>query len=116
MLRNYLIVAFRNLVRHKVHALISIVGLAIGIGTSILLLRYVQHELSYDSFHAKLDRIYRVMVVTRTGEETRYNHLTSLPLSAALRNDVPEVETAGRVRRAYVNMVTGPISLYKCRS
>jgi putative ABC transport system permease protein len=104
MIRNYLTTAFRNILRHKAHTLISIVGLSIGIGTSILMLRYVQHELSYDAFHTKLDRIYRVMEKTRTKTETTHSRFICSALSAALRNDLPEVETAAHVRRIWVRM------------
>ncbi|KAA9354724.1 ABC transporter permease [Larkinella humicola] len=60
MLTNYFKIAFRNLVRHKVFSAINIVGLSIGIAACLLILQYVDFELSYDQFHAKGDRIYRV--------------------------------------------------------
>jgi len=60
MIRNYLKVAFRNILRHKVYSLINIFGLAIGMALCLLILVYVQDELSYDGFHEKADRIYRI--------------------------------------------------------
>ncbi|RRA99777.1 ABC transporter permease [Larkinella rosea] len=60
MLTNYFKIAFRNLIRHKVFSGINIVGLAIGIAACLLILQYVDFELSYDRFHTKADRIYRV--------------------------------------------------------
>ena len=60
MFRNYLIVAFRNITRHKGYSLINILGLAIGMALCVLILLYVQDELSYDAFHENADRIYRV--------------------------------------------------------
>ncbi|WP_128546008.1 ABC transporter permease [Larkinella soli] len=60
MLRNYLKIAFRNLVRHKAFSAINIVGLAIGLAACLLILQYVAFELSYDNFHQNRDRIYRV--------------------------------------------------------
>ncbi|MGA0559781.1 ABC transporter permease [Larkinella sp. VNQ87] len=60
MLTNYFKIAFRNLVRHRVFSAINIVGLAIGIAACLLILQYVDFELSYDRFHTKADRIYRV--------------------------------------------------------
>ena len=60
MFKNYLKVAFRNIWRHKLYSLINILGLSIGIAMCILILVYVQDELSYDSFHEKADRIYRI--------------------------------------------------------
>jgi putative ABC transport system permease protein len=60
MYRNYLTIAWRNLLRHKAFSAINILGLAIGIAACLLILQYVRFELSYDDFHAKGDRIYRV--------------------------------------------------------
>ncbi|MBD0258714.1 MAG: ABC transporter permease, partial [Cytophagales bacterium] len=66
MLRNYLLIAWRNLRRHKGFSAINIFGLAIGIAACLLILQYVRFELSYDDFHAKADRVYRV-------RQDRYN-------------------------------------------
>lgn len=60
MFRNYLKVTFRHLIRHKAFSLINIAGLAIGMACSIFILLWVQNELSYDRFHANLDKIYRI--------------------------------------------------------
>ncbi len=60
MIKNYLKVAFRNILRHKVYSLINIFGLAIGMALCLLILVYVQDELSYDGFHENADRIYRI--------------------------------------------------------
>jgi putative ABC transport system permease protein len=66
MLRNYLLIAWRNLRRHKGFSAINIFGLAIGIAACLLILQYVRFELSYDDFHAKAERVYRV-------RQDRYN-------------------------------------------
>ncbi len=60
MLRNYFKIAFRNIIRHKAYSLINISGLAIGMASSILILLWVQHELSYDRFHKNAGEIYRI--------------------------------------------------------
>ena len=60
MFRNYLKVAVRNLLRHKIYAFINVLGLAVGIAASVLIFLYVKDETSYDRFHAKSDRIYRI--------------------------------------------------------
>ena len=60
MLKNYLLIAFRNLTKHKGFSFINIVGLAIGMAACLLILQYVSFELSFDNFHAKKDRIYRI--------------------------------------------------------
>lgn len=66
MLRNYFKIAWRNLLRHKAFSGINILGLAIGMAACLLILQYVAYELSYDNFHTKGDRIYRV-------RQDRYN-------------------------------------------
>ncbi len=66
MLRNYFKIAWRNLIRNKTFSAINILGLAIGVAACVLILQYVAVELSYDNFHTKGDRIYRV-------RQDRYN-------------------------------------------
>ncbi|MET0636200.1 MAG: ABC transporter permease [Chitinophagaceae bacterium] len=60
MIRNYLKIAFRNLLRHKAYSLINIAGLAIGMASSVLILLWVRHEKSYDLFHDNARQIYRI--------------------------------------------------------
>ena len=72
MFRNYLIIALRNLKRQKTFGAINILGLAIGLGTCILIVLYIQDELSFDGWHAKGDRIYRVIRETRAGGQSDY--------------------------------------------
>lgn len=60
MLKNYLKIALRNIFRHKAYSIINISGLAIGMAASILILLWVQNELSYDRFHKHADKIYRI--------------------------------------------------------
>ena len=61
MFKNYLKITLRNIKRHKAYSLINILGLAIGIALCVLILVYVQDELSYDNFHENGDRIYRIV-------------------------------------------------------
>ncbi len=61
MLKNYLITAIRNILRHKTYSFINIAGLAVGMAACLLILLYVEHELSYDRFHERVDRIYRIV-------------------------------------------------------
>jgi putative ABC transport system permease protein len=60
MIKNYLLIAFRNLVKNKGFSFINIFGLAIGMAACLLILQYVTFELSFDKFHTKGDRIYRI--------------------------------------------------------
>ena len=65
MFKNYLTVAIRNLSRHKAYTSINVIGLAIGLACSTLILLYLQHEFSYDRHHNKADRIYKVFMSER---------------------------------------------------
>ncbi|MDB5008914.1 MAG: transporter permease [Mucilaginibacter sp.] len=60
MLKNYLKITWRNLLRHKAFSFINIAGLAIGMASSALIILWIQNEVSYDKFHEKKDRLYEV--------------------------------------------------------
>jgi putative ABC transport system permease protein len=89
MFKNYLVVAWRNLVRNKVFSFINITGVAIGLSVCFLIYQYVQFEKSYDSFHQNAERVYRVP----TGSSAT-NHPAVGP---ALKADFPEVEAFTRL-------------------
>ena len=97
MLKNYLKIALRNLWKHKVFSFINITGLAVGMTACFLIFLYVHFELSYDSFHSKADRIYRLATDVKTPTETLYNGTTNIPVVPAIKNDFPEVESYVRV-------------------
>lgn len=92
MLKNYLNVAIRNLVRHKGYSLINIVGLAIGLAACILIFQYVRTELAYDAFHENGDEIYRFVVASQeeTGE-WEYTPRSPIPLGSALAEQYPGI-------------------------
>lgn len=69
MLKNYLKIAFRNLIRNKVYSFINIGGLAVGMAVAMLILLYVTHEISYDKFHFNGDKIYKISANVKYGEE-----------------------------------------------
>ncbi|MEJ7830979.1 MAG: ABC transporter permease, partial [Segetibacter sp.] len=60
MIKNFIKIAWRNIIRHKAYSGINILGLAIGIAACLLILQYVSFELSYENFHTNKDRIFRV--------------------------------------------------------
>src|SRR5690349_14862711 len=97
MLKNYIRIAVRNLLRHKVYSAINIFGLAIGIAACLLIFLYVQHELSYDSQFKKSDRIFRVANDINLQGQTDKFALTPLGLAPALKQDYPELEEAVRL-------------------
>src|SRR6218665_2752973 len=92
MIRNYLKITWRNLLKNKTFSIVNISGLAIGFSSFILIGLYVLDELSYDKFHEKADRIYRIEADIRLGKSDVSLAVTSGPIGAVLKKDYPEVE------------------------
>jgi putative ABC transport system permease protein len=91
MFKNYLKIAFRNILKHKVYSFINITGLAIGIACSILIFLWVKDELSYDRYHEKAEQIYRLVFKGRIGNaDVNYPHSPS-PMGNVLVKEFPEV-------------------------
>lgn len=97
MFRNFITIAFRNLVTHKAYSLINISGLAIGLASAILILLYVQDELSYDKFHDNYDQIYRVGLHGNIQGNELVVGVTCVPMAPTLVRDYPEVISATRL-------------------
>jgi putative ABC transport system permease protein len=97
MLSNYLKVAWRYLMRYKEYTAINILGLAVGITCCILIMLFVRSEWSYDKFHSKADRLYRMWEHEKYEGQDFINTATPLPMAAALSSTFPEVEAACRV-------------------
>lgn len=96
MLRSLFMVALRNIRRDVTYSLINIIGLTIGITGSLILILYVFDDLSYDSYHEKSERIFRIS--SRISEpDNAFNwSVTQIPLAPQLMADYPEVEEATR--------------------
>ncbi|MGV8133610.1 MAG: ABC transporter permease [Mangrovibacterium sp.] len=97
MINHYLKIIRRNLMKNKFYSAINIVGLTIGITACILIMLYVQSELSYDKFYEESDRIYRVNLFYGTNNENRNLPVSSPPLARVMQDEIPEVEEAVRV-------------------
>src|SRR3989339_1366007 len=91
MFKNYLKTTFRNFIRYKGYTSINIFGLAIGMAGCVLILFYVQHELSYNNFQKSSERIYRLVAERKAPAGTSIDIVTPPPLASALTNDFPEV-------------------------
>jgi len=91
MFRNFLLTSLRNLWRHKSYTLINILGLAIGIASSVIILLFVQDELSYDRHNEKFDRIYRFHIKGKIQGNEVQAALSCAPLGPTLKSDFPEV-------------------------
>ncbi|MEO0528747.1 MAG: ABC transporter permease, partial [Bacteroidota bacterium] len=90
MFRNYIKIAWRNLLKNKVYSLINIGGLAIGMACFLLIASYIKNELSYDTYHAKAEKIYRV--VHHNGDDLEDRWIWgNAPVGPALKKDFSEV-------------------------
>lgn len=99
MLNNYFKIAWRNLLKKKVYSFINIVGLGIGMACCVLIFMFVQEELSYDNYHEKGDRIYRVLHGQKAEDGVEEGNSTAdfwvwgnAPIGPALQLDFPEIE------------------------
>lgn len=95
MLRNYLKIAFRNLLRHKAFSFINIAGLAIGLACSILIMLWVQDELSFDRFHQQVNATYRI--TSNLSALDVHAAVTPAPIAEALKSDMPEIKNTLRL-------------------
>ena len=92
MLRNYLTIAFRALWRDKINSSINILGLGLGVLCCVLISLYVYDERTFDHFHSKADRIFRVYVKEDWGEKQQFfNTSTPFPMGPVLKENFPEV-------------------------
>lgn len=94
MFKNYLKIAWRNLLKHKVFSVINIAGLSIGIATCTVIFLYVQHELSFDQFNSKVDRIVRITSNLKAPENDLVLASGPALLTRTLKRELPEVEDA----------------------
>ncbi len=97
MFRNYLLVAMRQIRRHKLQSLINILGLAIGFTSCILILLYVQEELNYDEFHASSDEIYRISSHSKIGDNERHWSLVPSTVAPAVVSAIPGIRSQARI-------------------
>jgi putative ABC transport system permease protein len=105
MLKSYIKIAFRNLLRNKSFSLINISGLAIGMASAIIILLWVQNEISFDRFHANQDRLYEVWENESRDGGTQTSLHTQQLMAPALKRDFPEIENATRVSWNMSNLV-----------
>src|SRR5450631_486833 len=105
MIKNFLKIAWRNLLKHKSFSLINIFGLAIGMASAILILLLIENELSFDQFHEKKDRIYLLYNRAIVDGKLECSPGTPMVMSPLLKSNYPQVEEITRINP------TGPIVL-----
>ncbi len=97
MLKNYFIIAYRNLLRNKTFSLINIFGLAIGMALSILMFMYVINELNFDDFHANKKEIYRVLLKEESKDsKSEISAITNAGVGPSMVEDFAEVKNMVR--------------------
>ncbi|KPL06726.1 hypothetical protein AMJ86_07405, partial [bacterium SM23_57] len=101
MFRNYIKTALRHIVRHKGYSFINIAGLAIGIACCILILLWVQHELSFDRYHENAPSIYRLAMYAKIGGNELRAPVSNAPSSPAMIEEFPEVVNSVRLQPNY---------------
>jgi len=96
MVANYFKIVIRNILRHKVYSIINIAGLSVGMACTILILLWVQYELSFDCYHEKVDRIYRLAMDMDFGKMQGRYAISNYIAGKTLAKDYPEVERSVR--------------------
>lgn len=85
----------RRLRKHPLNSTLNILGLTIGLSICLLIGLFIHHELSYDNYHTKADRIYRINQIWESNGEKEYNYGTPAPLANTLREEIPDIELVG---------------------
>ena len=101
MLLNYLTTALRNIRRHRVHSVLNIAGLSVGMACTIVIIQWVRFEYSFDRYHANADRIYRLGTDFNFGTLKGRAALTDHPAGPTLQREYAEVEAAVRFRAVW---------------
>ncbi|WP_040495633.1 ABC transporter permease [Fulvivirga imtechensis] len=97
MLRNYIKIALRNLLKSRIYTFINVIGLSVGIAGFLLIAMHVEDELSYDKFHTKSDRVYKFVLERLYPDHITRYAITPHSFSEVLVRDFPEVKNAVRI-------------------
>ena len=97
MLKNYFKVALRSFLRYREYTVINVLGLSVGITCCLLIMLFVRNEFSYDRFHSKADRLYRLWQLERVQGQDFINTVTPIPAGPAIQRSIPEVSAYCRV-------------------
>ncbi|MBL3657362.1 ABC transporter permease [Fulvivirga sediminis] len=106
MLKNYIKVAFRSIVKQRTFSLINIIGLAFGLTCAILISLWVRDELAYDQFHENHDRLYLTVSEINIGGEISYWNATPFAVGPLLAEKMSDVEKTSRISSEVVRLFT----------
>src|SRR5688500_14097908 len=104
MIKNYLKIAFRSLVKQKIYSIINILGLAAGIASCVLIVMYVTDEFSYDSFHAKREHIYKLALERKYPNHSTLYAVIPHSYGDAMQRDFPEIENVVKMAGPFNNV------------
>ncbi len=108
MIKNYFIIAWRNLMRHKLYSFINIAGLSLGLATCMLIILYTKDEVSYDRMHKNANQIYRVVTEETNSDGTQNKHgITGMMQGPTFKRLIPEVKNFVRLQSDEVNIKKG---------
>lgn len=97
MIKNFIKIAFRTMMRHKAYSFINIAGLSVGVACCLLLALYVRDEMSYDNYHEGVENIYRVTSHLSLDKDVEVMATTSAPIVWGIKDEIPEFETVARL-------------------
>jgi putative ABC transport system permease protein len=97
MIINYLVIAWRNILKNKTYSFINIAGLGIGLAAFWLIVMYIADELSYDQYHENANRVYRIVQYASWEDNSLKLAPTSAPFAPALKAAFPEIEETVRI-------------------
>ncbi|HUE62954.1 MAG TPA: ABC transporter permease [Rhizomicrobium sp.] len=108
MFHNYLLVAFRNLVRHKLYSFINIAGLTVGLTCAIFIILFARDQLSYDRWIPGTDNLYRLEErVSLPGQPPKLSAMTPFLAAQAMQDNIPEVQERTRLMRPATTILVG---------
>jgi putative ABC transport system permease protein len=106
MIKNYVLISWRNIKKNKAYTFINLAGFAVGIASCLIILIHIRYELSFDRFHENAGRIYRVALERTRPDRTRFWGWNTPRLSEAMVSDYPEV-----IKRVRILTETGPTQM-----
>lgn len=97
MLKNYLKLGFRNLIKHKASSFINISGLALAVGCCLMVFEYTYWAMHQDAFNTRINHLFVIEKVTDKNGNQQYHGDSPSPLGPALKNDFPQVKNIARL-------------------
>jgi putative ABC transport system permease protein len=108
MFRNYLTIALRNLIRHRLYSVINIAGLAVGLACALFIILFARDELSYDKWVPDSDHLYRLeLTIHAPSRPPMAFAVTPYPMPAAMHDEIPEVKAMTRLSPEPMTLTTG---------